>query len=540
MTPAPDSLERYATVNGSMTRHRLGRALAPGIVVLAIAFYELAYSTASILRHGGLNSSGLDLAMQDQVLWNTSQGRFFQTSFEVENFLGDHVSLFPVLLAPLVWLPGAGVKWLLIFQSVALGSSAWPLYRLTQMETKSRFCWMAFPIAFLLYPLLGFANRFDFHFVVFSIPCLTWMLLFLRQRRLLSASAAALLAVTCREEIGIAVAGLAVYAMFQPHRGARRWGIIVAPVALLWSVLALTWIIPHFRGGPSDTLMRYHWLGDTPPLIMVSLLTRPMEVIRHLLDDPVRTRTILFLLWPLALLPLFAPQRLVCALVPLSVCLLPDHPSMNSIFFQYLSPVVAVVWWAAIGGAARFERWVHRLLGTGISSWVAPTALILSSLTAIYTQNPFTKAVTRPFWDVRVSPARPNVLEFHEAAAMISPQDSVLTTMAFAPHLSRRRDLGLIGWPSAVRDPEVVVADVSDFRWYENPDEYVRKFGAFLEGQGFGIQYWSNGVVLLRRGQEHQYEPAAVVRELHANYRDFQARESNVPSGVLPREQPPA
>ena len=491
---------------------------APRIVVAAISLYVLAYSFATISRHAGLNSSGMDLAMQAQVLWNTAHGRFFQTSIEVRSFLADHVSLVPVLLAPLFWIPGDGVIWLLVFQAAALGSSAWPLYRLTQLETKSPFWWVAVPIAFLLYPVLGFANRFDFHVLVFSIPCLVWMLLFLHQRRFLLASVAAFLAVACREEIGLTVFAVALLMLYQRHRGTQIWGAVVAPLALSWSLLALMWIIPHFRGGPSDTIMRYQWLGDTPLRILLSLLTRPQDVIAHVIQSPIRTQTVFFLLWPLALLPLLAPLRLICGLVPLAVCLLTDHPSTNSIYFHYLSPVVVLIWWAAIGGAARIEGWLARIPQHRVASYAAPSGLILCCSFAFYAETPLTRLITRPFWEVRVFPARPNVREFHEAASMIAPHDSVHCTMAFAPHLSLRRKLTIIGMPTTSA-ADVVLADVSDFRWFVSPDRLVFVFSDFLQNTGYGIQYWKNGVVLLRRGANHQYNPQDVIDTLQRNGR---------------------
>jgi len=490
----------------------------PGRTVLvAIGLYVLLFSSLTILRHAGLNSSGFDLAIQDQVLWNTAHGRWFQGSVEVESFFGDHVSLIALLLAPLVWLPGLGVEWLLIFQSLALGISAWPLYRLAKLEAKSPLWSVALPVAFLLYPVLGFVNRFDFHFVALAIPALMWMLLFLRERRLWPAAACALLAVMCREEVGLAVAGAAVYAMF--HRRTRRWGLVVAPAAVLWSVVALMVVIPHFRGGPSDTLGRYLWLGDSPASIVAALLTRPGQVVKHLLDDPIRIKTLLFLIWPLLFLPIFAPQRLLCAVVPLLIVQLPDHASMNSIYFQYLAPVVPLLWWAAVRGAVFWEGLLARLKADGRLSWLGPAGLLGCVGLAFCLENPVFKMVDDPCWRVQAFPRRPNVEEFRQAVELIGPADSVAATLAFAPHLARRSELGVIGFPGPVTRPEFIIVDLSDFRWLGQTSAYAEFLARIIQSPQYGVRYWANDVVLLQRDQESRFDRAEVLAALHENAR---------------------
>jgi uncharacterized membrane protein len=48
--------------------------------------------------------SGMDLGNQDQVVWNTAQGRPFARSIEVTNDLGDHIRPYLVLLSP-IYIP---------------------------------------------------------------------------------------------------------------------------------------------------------------------------------------------------------------------------------------------------------------------------------------------------------------------------------------------------------------------------------------------------------------------------------------------------
>ncbi len=76
----------------------------------------------SIARHNAFNSKTYDLGLHAQVWWNTSQGRLFAGSVEVDNYLGDHVSPIILLLAPLYRLwPDA--RLLLALQALPLASA---------------------------------------------------------------------------------------------------------------------------------------------------------------------------------------------------------------------------------------------------------------------------------------------------------------------------------------------------------------------------------------------------------------------------------
>ena len=474
--------------------------------------YFLTYAAVALYRHWGLNSSGLDLAIQAQVLWNTAHGRFYETTIEVNNFLGDHVALIALPLSLLAWLPGDLVEWMLIVQTIALGSAAWPLYRLALSETGSRTWAAVIPAAFLVYPVLGFINRFDFHFLVFCTPCLCWMLLFVRQGRLKAATFAAVLACMCREEVGVAVACAAFYAALTA-RPRRAWGLSVGAAALGWSLIALLALIPFFRGGQSDTLDRYAWLGAAPGEIVVTFLTSPLYVLHHFVMDPYRIHTLGFFVWPLVFLHWLSPRRLLCVAPSLLVCMLADSASQNSIYFQYLAPVLPLLWWAVIGGAARLTRWS----GPARRRFVVPVAagLLGAGVTAAFIfQTPITMLIERPCWQVQVGPPRPNVAAFQAAADLVGPEDSVYATMALAPHLAERRELSIAGVTPMAGQSNVVLLDVTDWRWLALAPEYKPLLASLIENQSYGIEFWQDGIVLLRRGSPSIVDRAAVLRVL--------------------------
>ncbi|MGE0058241.1 MAG: DUF2079 domain-containing protein, partial [Dehalococcoidia bacterium] len=78
------------------------------------------FSLLAFERHDNFQSNAYDLGFFDQIIWNTSQGRFFETSFVDYNFLGQHFD--PILLAFAgIYALGGGVKTLLLIQAACVG-----------------------------------------------------------------------------------------------------------------------------------------------------------------------------------------------------------------------------------------------------------------------------------------------------------------------------------------------------------------------------------------------------------------------------------
>src|SRR5450759_5640855 len=77
-----------------------------GFVALGLgAVYFLLYTALSVLRHESYHSFGFDLGLFNQVFWNTTQGRPFESTMSQalpipHSLLGDHFSPVFRLLMP--------------------------------------------------------------------------------------------------------------------------------------------------------------------------------------------------------------------------------------------------------------------------------------------------------------------------------------------------------------------------------------------------------------------------------------------------------
>ena len=109
-----------------LNTHRLAidwPRLWPHLVAwLLILSYIFTFTWLAILRHASFNSSGFDLGIYDQVVWNTLHGRvlFYTTTGQPLLHLSNHASPILILIAPF-YLIYSGPQMLLFLQTAAIG-----------------------------------------------------------------------------------------------------------------------------------------------------------------------------------------------------------------------------------------------------------------------------------------------------------------------------------------------------------------------------------------------------------------------------------
>lgn len=483
------------------------------ILLGGTAVWTIILAAYAILRHERLNSTVYDLGIKSQVIWNTWQGRWFASTIEVEHYLGDHVQFIFLLLAPLYGL-WPNVNIMLVVQSLLLGLGAIPAYRIARRQLANRNLARAFALAYLLMPIIGFVNRFDFHPVTFVVFFLLMAIDMLEAERLVWASLFVFLALICREEIGFTVFALGLYVILRHKRYVL--GGIWAVGGLTYSIIAIFVIIPHFRGAGSDSVARYAWLGEDLGQIVRTLLTQPGFVWREHLSQPFRQQFLLKLLLPLGFLPLLSPLALAVAMPAIVYNLLSDVPSQSSIYFQYLSPAIPFLILAAVQGVDRLRRWRPQLPTAVFLSW-----LILSLGVAWFLDNPFTTPVRDPYYPVYGLKPISNRAAFDEAMALLPPQAAVATMMNYGPHLSLRPKYSLFydrlkleERPFGFPQTDYLLLNLSDWRWGVNARIFLNSIETAVGYFGYEAIYFQDDVVLLTQMAEPQPATGAMLQRI--------------------------
>jgi uncharacterized membrane protein len=482
-----------------------GSRLVPMVVLgILIIAHVAAYGWLAVERHRRFNSTGFDLAIKEQVIWNTARGRFFASSPEVDNALEDHFQ--PVMLAlvpPYALVPSPEL--LLWLQVLGVAAGAIPLFRLVERRLNSSKLALAVAAAYLLYPATGFVNRFDFHPEAFAIPAFIAAFDALDRDKLKVASAWLLVPLLAKENLGFSVAAFGLYSAL--FRGRVKFGLIWTGAGLVVSSATMFWLIPTLRQEPSDTVARYGWLGDSPSQMIWTLLSRPGYICKTL-AEPNRALYLLQLLLPVGFLALLAVPELLLLpvgflallavpelllLVPgLAINLLAQHHCQAKIYCQYAVPIIPFVFIAAVVGLQKLgrladRRWILYVLGS---------AVLVPAILALVVDNPFTEGQDLP----------PPLAELPNAEAVYRALDtvpdglSVVTTNAYAPHLAQREGLYIIGIPAQrdpPPDPDVVFVNLYDQRFMVC--EQYREYFEGLDIDRYGIVFRDWGLIVVQR-----------------------------------------
>ena len=242
------SLDRLLPSRPPLTSRRA--IMVPITIALVFA---TAYGAMAVVRHLRFNSTGYDLAIHEQAVWNTLHGKPFATSLEVDNRLADHFS--PFLLVPMIpYAIYQSPLTLLVLQALVLGLGAIPLYRIAQRRLSSDLMATALAIAYLLYPALGFLARFDFHTEIFAVPAFLAAFDAMDRDRWKAATLWLIIPLLCKENLGLTVAAWGLYALFVRKKPA--WGLAWLVIGLAQFWFASFVLIPAIRGESSDTLQR--------------------------------------------------------------------------------------------------------------------------------------------------------------------------------------------------------------------------------------------------------------------------------------------
>jgi uncharacterized membrane protein len=417
----------------------------PGrVVAVAAVAYAALFTALTWLRQDDFQYGRFDLGNMAQAVWNTAHGRVLEMSDaggHTLSRLGIHVDPMLGVFAPLyrIW---PDPKLLLLGQAAFVATGAWPAYLIARAELRDvapASAAAGLAIAYLLYPPVQWATVDEFHPVTLAPPLLLFAIWFLRERRYVAFGIAAAAAMACKEEVGLVVAALGVYAAFA--WGQRRTGVIVFALGLGWSLFAFQVVIPHYNpGGAGPFGHRYEAVGGDVPGIAKTLVTDPLAIAREGLSGR-DLGYLAGLVAPFLLLPLAAPAAALVALPELAANMLSSQHAQGSWRFHYVAAIVPVLWWASVLGLKRLLAW-----WSSPAPALATLALPAACLGAAYSMGPV------PWWshlpagaDTQASRYSPSPHDdvARRAVKTIPSGAPVSTANLMGSHVSNRRFVAL-------------------------------------------------------------------------------------------------
>ena len=457
-----------------------------GLVALSLGtVYFLVYSTLAVLRHESYHSFGFDLGLFNQVFWNTTQGRPFESTMSQaqpipHSLLGDHFSPIFLFVMPF-YLAFPHPETLLVIQTLALALGAWPVYLLATLKLPPGYAALWVLAYFLMVPL-AYINLDDFHDVALAVAPLGFALYFLECGRKRWFLTSLLVAFLVKEEMGLIGAAFGFYALL----GKRDWrlgaGVLVG--SLLTFVALIQFVIPSFAGGQPYPYIsgRYVQVGGSARGILTTLLTDPLRIANALLQ-PKKVFFVIGMFGSTLGLSALAGWAAILLLPTLGYLLLSNYELQYSFTSQYSAPLIPLIVGTAILAMARLPRSARVPAMSGV---------VLSSLVFSWAFGDL--PLSRKF-DPSLYSTPPRYTYFVPELARIPPGARVSAENGFPSHLSERRYIYDYGF-EGVQDAEWVVLD------YEGTNYDLAAFQAqvsSVEAMGFDLVASGDGLALLRK-----------------------------------------
>ena len=481
---------------------------------LLLALYAATFGVLSLRRYDAFMMHALDMGNMQQAVWNTLHGHPFRftnmrqhlriEAFGTDTRLSFHVE--PIVLPlSLLQIFDSGPKALLLLQTLVLASGAIPARRLARRHlAPSRFAELAFPCAYLLFPALQAANLYEFHPVTLTAALLLWALDAADQPRPVPFVLFGVAALCCKEEIGLAVALMALWSI---RRGMNlRLAVLLAAGCVTWSMLAVLAIIPaaehaeHSTVASSPYLTRYLAPGALTPgqyvhATLFDVLKYWAQHPESLVDDvlsPSKVSYVQRLLAPAGYLSLLNPLTLLILAPGFLLIVLSNDPHMYGGVGHYSAELVGIVIAAAIiglataaGALARCGLVRHHVINGGC----ALLCILSIANTRVNGFSPLSSSFEWPALTRHTALAE-RMLSMIPPAASVSAQDTL------NPHLSDRSSIFL--FPDD-QDAEYVALDVSVNPIPSKPSVMHATVDAMLKSRRWSVLFADDGLLLLRR-----------------------------------------
>jgi uncharacterized membrane protein len=420
------------------------------LVVTASSAYALYFAKLTIENHYLLGTSGHDLGIENNLIWNAVHftGPLFKTSVLAgprSNHLGYHQTYIAYVLG-IPYRIWPRPEMLLGIQATLIGATAIPLFLFGRRHIGE---WAACLVAVLCLayaPLQG-SNLYDFHYLPFAPFFLLLCLWLLEGRRDRWAAVAIVLTLATREDLSALLAVVGVYLVVTGER--PRAGLVVATIGAIYFVTLKFMIMPRFLAGESAYIHQYAELlpeGDHGfSGVLKTVFGNPGYTMTSVLEGP-KLVYLLQIMTPLVFLPWRRPIGLLCTIPGAFFTLLATkYPALTSIAFQYTAYWTSFLFIAVVANLAWLKRREQSQPGIPPSfrAW-----LVAISAATLVTSYQFGAVFHRELLSCGFLPFRSGIgsadrdrhRDLYELIARVPPRAKIAASEMLAAHVSSRPD----------------------------------------------------------------------------------------------------
>lgn len=500
------------------------------VVVLLISFYIILFISISVWKYYHFGYNAIDLAIFDQVFYNTSVGDLFSMTIHPHSYLGDHFGLIILLLAPIYMLFRNPIT-LLVLQTVVIGLSAWPLYLIAKKIANNKIGLLMVAV-FLLNPFIQNMNLFEFHLLPLAIFTLLFTFYFYLNNRYALFLLFSLLSLLIREDISLIIIMFTFLSLIDKKD--KKW--IITPIVLgVGWLTTVFWIVPLFNSYDSYKFVFYYsWLGDSVGEIAKNFFLQPLLVLSHLFSLQ-NIFLILALFLPFLLLPFLKPKYLLLSILVFLQLLLGSFSGELVLKTHYSAPLLVSVFitttysLAYLFGAKNGDKSIWR---SKVKSYISKESVLFAIIfiaVTIYGATTFGPIVpaTKAISAYKHNYPELDRLKTHYVS-LIPENSSVTTSYDLLPRLSSRNKLyslhyAFLGKKQYSDDlytlppTDYMLIDTKDFLTYQiqYPDNSFyqdaysngdNKIRSIIKEQQLGVASVSDDLIMLKKNIKDNVE----------------------------------
>jgi len=276
------------------------------LLIIAIILYIILFTWICFWKYFNFGYNGLDLAIYNQVFFNSAHGNFFQSTIHPHSYLGDHFELFIIFLLPFYYLYQNPLT-LLFLQTVFLALVAWPLFLIAKKLINERVA-LFLALLWLLNPFVQNVNLFEFHLLPFALIFLFFAFYYYQEKKIIPFIIFLLLALLVREDVAFLTLMFGILALIEKR--SLKWILWPIIISAIWFIIALKIITSLAPNSQFKFLYYYSWLGNNFSEIIKNALLHPWLIIRHLITWQTMT-FFLIIFMPFGYLNIFQKKYLL-------------------------------------------------------------------------------------------------------------------------------------------------------------------------------------------------------------------------------------
>ncbi len=272
------------------------------IIIVGIIFL-IVFSSLSIYKHNTFKT-GRDLAVHEDQIWNSLNGKLFYSEDYRANHLAVHFWIFQIFIFPIYKLFPFS-QTLMFLHTIIFIMGGFLLYFISEKNLNKNISKIIVFIYFIN-PTIWNVNLGDFEMVSLAFPLLFLLLLFIEKKQWSGYYFTLIAFLFVQEQVALITVFLGAYLFLKKN---KKEGLYTIIISIVWFILVINLIMPFLNQnniwgeGYGFITIRYIHLGDTFSEVIKTVLFEPIYA---LTTTPLIHKIVYFLIFfiPFALLPL--------------------------------------------------------------------------------------------------------------------------------------------------------------------------------------------------------------------------------------------